>query len=552
MQIVIPMSGKGERFLRAGYKSPKPLIEVNGKPLIGHILDLFPGEDNVIFICNEEHLETTNMRETLKKYCPQGEIISIRPHKLGPVFAVSKAFNYIDDNLPTIVNYCDFSCYWDYRKLKNWLRECNPDGCIPAYRGFHPHSLSGNNYAFMKVKDGWMQEIQEKKAYTSNKMQEYASSGTYYFSKGGLLKNYFSEAISKNMLVNNEYYCSVVYNLMVKAGLCVAVYELQHFMQWGTPEDLKEYLRWSNTFEAIISKKTSRKIIFKGTTLVSMAGKGSRFSKEGYKIPKPLIEVNGQPMFIQSAKSLPKSSRYHFVALKDSNISDRADIISQDLFKKTEFTLLNEISEGQACSCFAALEKIPLNEPLTISACDHGVIFNEEKLLHLFDNKDIDIIIWVNRGHPDAIRRPESYGWVNLNSNHIKSVLVKECPNNPSSDPLIIGTFTFKKAEIFKNCYERLLARNGKVNNEFYIDSCINDAISMGYKCQIFEVDHFLCWGTPQDLKCFEYWQSCFHKWHSHPYSFGKDIFNDKSLSKLPDYLYSKNYKLPSRLGNIS
>jgi NDP-sugar pyrophosphorylase family protein len=52
MQIVIPMSGFGERFRKAGYDVPKPLIEIDGKPIIAHVIDMFPGEDNFIFICN--------------------------------------------------------------------------------------------------------------------------------------------------------------------------------------------------------------------------------------------------------------------------------------------------------------------------------------------------------------------------------------------------------------------------------------------------------------------------------------------------------------------
>ena len=57
MQIIIPMSGFGERFRRNGYKIPKPLIKVEGLPIIGHVINLFPGETKIIFICNQEHLD---------------------------------------------------------------------------------------------------------------------------------------------------------------------------------------------------------------------------------------------------------------------------------------------------------------------------------------------------------------------------------------------------------------------------------------------------------------------------------------------------------------
>ena len=148
------MSGKGERFKKAGYSQPKPLIEINNKPIIAHVLDMFPGEKDVTFICNRDHIETTNMKALLKHYCPTGRVIAIEPHKLGPVFAVSKIFDLIDDKKPTIVNYCDFNCYWNYEYFKKWLLKLSPDGCIPAYKGFHPHSLAGNNYAFIREKNG--------------------------------------------------------------------------------------------------------------------------------------------------------------------------------------------------------------------------------------------------------------------------------------------------------------------------------------------------------------------------------------------------------------
>ena len=69
MQIVIPMSGFGERFKKAGYTIPKPLIEINDKPIIQHVVEMFPGETNFIFICNKEHLYLTKyrMKEILKK-----------------------------------------------------------------------------------------------------------------------------------------------------------------------------------------------------------------------------------------------------------------------------------------------------------------------------------------------------------------------------------------------------------------------------------------------------------------------------------------------------
>jgi NDP-sugar pyrophosphorylase family protein len=108
MQIIIPMSGTGQRFINAGYTNIKPLIVVDGKPIIEHVVNLFPGEENFIFICRSEHLEETALRDTLMTLRPKARIISVEGAKLGPVHAVLQASEAIDDGEPTIVNYCDF------------------------------------------------------------------------------------------------------------------------------------------------------------------------------------------------------------------------------------------------------------------------------------------------------------------------------------------------------------------------------------------------------------------------------------------------------------
>ena len=66
MQIIIPMSGFGKRFKTAGYKLPKPLIEVDGKPIIQHVVDMFPGEKNFFFICNRPCLCCTSIYKIFK------------------------------------------------------------------------------------------------------------------------------------------------------------------------------------------------------------------------------------------------------------------------------------------------------------------------------------------------------------------------------------------------------------------------------------------------------------------------------------------------------
>lgn len=172
MQIIIPMTGIGKRFLDAGYTTPKPLIEVDGKPMIEHVVNLFPEESNFVFICNSVHLRETDMAAILRRIAPGGRIVELSLHKLGPVYAVLQAKDFIDDEDEVIVNYCDFGKYWDYSDFLRHTRQRTADGAVSAYRGFHPHLLGPTNYAFIRDQNQWMLEIQEKKPFTDNRMNE--------------------------------------------------------------------------------------------------------------------------------------------------------------------------------------------------------------------------------------------------------------------------------------------------------------------------------------------------------------------------------------------
>lgn len=251
MQIVIPMSGLGTRFVTAGYTDIKPLIKVDGKPIIQYIVENFPGETNFVFICNQDHLANTPLRSVLEHIMPSGKIIGIHPQKKGPVWAVAQAFKTISNTEPVIVNYCDFNWVWDYADFKHTMLTGNYAGAIPCYTGFHPHLLGPNLYASCKVDDqNQLIEIREKYSWTANKMDSWQSSGTYYFQTGALLKKYYQQQIDEDISLNGEYYASLTYNLLVRDHLSVKIYPIAQFCQWGTPEDLAEFSYWLGVFKS--------------------------------------------------------------------------------------------------------------------------------------------------------------------------------------------------------------------------------------------------------------------------------------------------------------
>jgi len=513
IQLIIPMSGIGKRFIDAGYADPKPLIEVDGKPIIEHVVNLFPGIDDITFICNKTHLERTNVRKILLELYPLCKIIEISDGlKKGPVYAVSKIFDQIDDNKQIILSYCDYGTVWDFNeflKIKD-----NYDGIIPSYIGFHPHMLGSDNYAFSKTENNLVVEIKEKQPFTDNKMKEYASNGTYYFKSGEMVKKYFKELIEKDINVNGEYYISLVYNLLIRDGLKVGVFEIEKMLQWGTPYDLEVYKGWSKYFN---NYKTWSPISTcpKDTTLIlPMAGKGSRFSELGYDTPKPILPVNNNPMIVEAVNCLPKTDKKTFITLSEHVTKYHVDKVLEEKYIGCNVVEIDSVTEGQACTCEIGLNEsyVDLEKPILISASDNGILYDNLKLQKLLDDESIDVIVWSFRNSQSSKVSPNSYAWLDVDNNdNIKHVSCKKfIYDDPLKTHAIVGTMFFRKAKYFMDGLDKNYKENIRTNNEFYVDDVLNQNINKGLTVKVFEVDNYICWGTPDDYKTYNYWKEYF------------------------------------------
>lgn len=513
IQLIIPMSGIGKRFVDAGYSEPKPLIEIDGYPIIKHVVDLFPGVSDVSFICNEKHLKETNMREILNQISPNCKIYEVsNDNRKGPVDAVYQIKDSIKDDQEVIVSYCDYGTKWDFDRFINETRNGNFDGAIPCYTGFHPHMLGGDNYAFCREENNILLEIKEKEPFTDNKMNEFASNGTYYFKSGSTLKSYFNELMESNINLKGEFYVSLVYNLLVRDNLKVNIFEIQNMLQWGTPYDLEIYRGWSKYFNRPIDNRVINNP--KDTTLVlPMAGKGSRFSEKGYDLPKPLLDVDGEAMVVQAVNCLPQSDNNVFICLEEHlNIYGLEDTLVEKFGAK--IVSIDETTKGQACTCEIGVKNtdLDLNNPIMISACDNGVSYDKERYLEILNDESVDVIVWSFRNNQTSKLNPNMYAWLDVDDDDIiKHVSCKKfIYDDPLKTHAIIGTMFFRKASYFMDGLLENYKEEITTNGEFYVDDVLNQNIKSGLKVKVFEVDNYICWGTPDDYMTYNYWKNYF------------------------------------------
>ena len=238
--------------------------------------------------------------------------------------------------------------------------------------------------------------------------------------------------------------------------------------------------------------------------LIPMAGEGQRFIDAGYELPKPLIDINGLPMVVRAAKSLPEADQWIFIC-QESHIT--GSNIDEELIKHFPGALVlsvNYLTEGQASTCLLAKDYLQSDDLLTIGACDNSMVYDESCFEQLIETHDA--LIWTFRNNPAVLQNPEMYGWVKIDKYGKSAGVSCKTPisDNPLHDHAVVGAFSFNNAGCFLECADDMIRKNRRVNNEFYLDVVLDECVLNGYNVYPFEVNDYNCWGTPSDLEKYQ------------------------------------------------
>jgi len=233
LNVLIPMAGAGSRFAQQGYTFPKPLIEVNGKPMIQVVVENLNIEAHFIFIVQKEHYEKYNLKYLLNLIAPGCDIVQIEGITEGAACSTLLAKDYINNDAPLVMANSDQFIEWNSNEIMYSFSADDIDGGIVTFKATHP------KWSYARVGDnGFVSEVAEKKVISDD-----ATVGVYYWRHGSDYVKYAEQMIEKNIRVNNEFYVCPVFNEAIVDGKKIKVKPIERMWGIGTPEDLEYFLK---------------------------------------------------------------------------------------------------------------------------------------------------------------------------------------------------------------------------------------------------------------------------------------------------------------------
>lgn len=230
--------------------------------------------------------------------------------------------------------------------------------------------------------------------------------------------------------------------------------------------------------------------------LIPMAGEGSRFAKEGYQFPKPLIDVVGKPMIERVVENLNFDAEYIFLVRKEhikkyTGLLGTLEQITNNNFKIVE---VESLTEGAACTALLAKPLINCEEDLLIANSDQIIEYEKQNFELMKNNMNVDAMVFTfNASHPKwSFVKTDSQGFI-----------TEVAEKRPISNIATCGIYWYKKGSDFVKYAEQMVEKDIRVNNEFYIAPVYNELISDNKKLVPFYVHKMHGIGTPEDLNAY-------------------------------------------------
>ena len=244
--------------------------------------------------------------------------------------------------------------------------------------------------------------------------------------------------------------------------------------------------------------------------VVPMAGLGSRFIKAGYQTPKPFIDVDGIPMILRVVNNLTPMEPYRFIFLARR---DHEDYIRQHMSFATNVIYVDEVTEGAACTVLLAKELINNEDSLIIANSDQLVRWNDKDVV-----RNANGIYWKESNNiqdmlNEARSNMRSGSIATFHATHPKwsyaqvgnnGLVMRVAEKKVISNLATVGIYYYRHGRLFVTAAERMIEKDVRVNNEFYVCPVFNEMIESAQTIGVYPVKSMVGLGTPEDLNLYK------------------------------------------------
>ena len=247
--------------------------------------------------------------------------------------------------------------------------------------------------------------------------------------------------------------------------------------------------------------------------LVAMAGRGQRFKDAGYIEPKPFIKVENQTLIVKLLETFPENWPTVFVVNSEDYKTEHKNYL-KDIRPQSIVAEIKPNSDGPWETVMKGLESIPDDAPVFVTYCDYGQIWSASDFLNFIQvETDSDIGFVSYKGFHPHYLGPNMYCYLKTEGTVVTDIKEKECfSKNREDDFASTGGYYFKTASLLKLCLEQQKKQQLNWNGEYFTSLAIKAMMNVKSDLKIsnYEIKTFLQWGTPEDLKAYQYWADYF------------------------------------------
>lgn len=247
---LIPMAGAGQRFVDAGYRVPKPLIDVAGVPMIVRAAGCLPAADLHIFVCRSEHIAEARIDLELQRHFSPCRVIPVDRLTEGQACTCLLARDELRPDDELTIGACDNAMTWDRAAFAREYLDLDLDLAVWTFRHNPAVLQDPRMYGWVRTSAaGRIEEVSVKVPISSTPMDDHAVIGAFSFRRAGLFLDATDDMIRANARIRNEFYVDQAVNFALRRGAAGIPFEVARYICWGTPRDLETYDYWRGYFQ---------------------------------------------------------------------------------------------------------------------------------------------------------------------------------------------------------------------------------------------------------------------------------------------------------------